>query len=89
MNEHNYIAVEFPDDLSVIQELRSVSFAFSEICDDLELMGRELAQHSSVNSGQSQDIYLDACESYQALRRESDEYLHRSKTTTTQQKLTI
>jgi uncharacterized protein YdcH (DUF465 family) len=77
MTRQSYIETEFPNDLSAIQKLRSENSVFAEICDDLELMGRDLALFSDDESLPEQGVYLDILESIQALRQELAELLQR------------
>lgn len=81
MTQTSCIATEFPAELSAIKSLRSQSVVFNEICDDLELLGRDIALFSglSVNvRNQKQDEYRDTQLSYQALRQEISEFLVQS-----------
>lgn len=76
MTQESYIASEFPGDLPAIQRLRSENSVFDEICDDLELLGRDRALFSDEERLPKQGAYLDVLESIQALREEIVEYLH-------------
>jgi len=76
MIQESYIAAEFPGDLPAIQRLRSENSVFDEICDDLELLGRDLALISEEESPEKQGVYRDVLESFQALREEIVEFLH-------------
>ena len=78
MTQENYITTEFPNDLVAIQKLRLVNSVFDEICEDLELMGRDLALFSEGERLQNHGAYLDVQESYQALRNELVEFLRRT-----------
>lgn len=78
MKTKSYIAAEFPDDLTAIQRLRSENMAFGEICDDLELLGRDLALFSKAEKLRNTGACLDVQESYQALRQELAELLLRN-----------
>jgi uncharacterized protein YdcH (DUF465 family) len=77
MTQVSYITAEFPGDLLAIQRLRSEDSAFSEICDDLELLGRDLALFSDNESLPKQGAYFDILESILALRQELVEFLQR------------
>ena len=78
MTQENYITTEFPNDLRAIQKLRLANSVFSEICDDLELMGRDLALFTEEERLGNHGTYLDVQESYQALRTELAEFLRRT-----------
>ncbi len=75
MTKDSYVASEFPGDLPAIQRLRAEDSVFAEICDDLELLGRDLALFSEKESLRKQGAYLDIQESIQALRQEITETL--------------
>lgn len=75
MSHSHNIPAEFPDDLFVIKKLRSVDFNFNEICEDLELLGRDLAEMTREKSERTHQFYTDTQESYQALRQEIVDYL--------------
>lgn len=77
MTQENYITTEFPNELLAIQRLRLANSVFDEICDDLELMGRDLALFSEEERLRNHGTYLDVQESYQALRIELAEFLRR------------
>jgi hypothetical protein len=77
MTQESGIASEFPGDLPAIQRLRSEDPVFAEICDDLELLGRDLALFSEEERLRKQGAYLDIQESIQALRQELIEILRR------------
>ena len=77
MEQHSYVISEFPDDAQTIQRLRPVNSVFDEICEDLELLGRDLARFSEEDRLMNQGEYLDARESYQALCQELAEILRR------------
>lgn len=76
MIEVSYIAAEFPDRFLAIQRLCLKHSTFAEICDDLELMGRDLASFPKAERLGEQGAYSDIQESLQALREELVEYLH-------------
>jgi len=77
MKQESYIAAEFPGDFQAIQMLRSRNSVFDEICNDLELLGQELALFSEEESLRTQGAYCDVVESMQALRLELVELLRR------------
>lgn len=76
MTQKDYLAVEFPDDLPAIQRLRSEDQVFDEICEDLELLGRDIALFSEEEIASENGLHLDYLESAQALRQEIVEILH-------------
>ncbi len=78
MTQESYIASEFPDDLLTIQRLRLKDSVFAEICEDLELMGRDIALFSKAERLGNQGAYPDILESIQALREEIVEFLQRN-----------
>ena len=76
MTQASYIAAEFPIDFLAIQRLRLEDSVFAEICEDLELMGRDLALFSEAERLGDRGAYSDIQESIHALRNEFVEYLH-------------
>lgn len=70
MDRSHDIISEFPNDLPAIRNLRATNTTFNEICDDFELLGRELTQTKGENSDQMNKIRVDVQESYDALRKE-------------------
>ncbi|MBV1895942.1 MAG: hypothetical protein KUG70_05745 [Rhodobacteraceae bacterium] len=82
MAQDSDIAADFPDDIVAIRKLRLANLVFNEVCEDLELMSRDLALFSEEERRQKQGRYLDVHESYQALREELVEFLRREKVTT-------
>ena len=76
MTQASNIAAEFPNDLPAIQRLRSENSVFDEICNDLELLGRDLDLFSEKESLGKQGEYRDVLDSFQALREEIVEFLH-------------
>lgn len=83
MARENLFAAEFPDDLATIQKLRSEDTTFAEICEDFELLTRELTLICGDKSPQTQGVCLDLAESLYALRQELAEILSRQRNSTT------
>ena len=76
MTHKNYLAAEFPDDLPALQRLRLEDQVFDEICEDLELLDRDISLFSEEEIASGNGLYLDYQESAQALRQEIVEILH-------------
>lgn len=75
MTQDSCLAAEFSEDLPTLLKLCSENTDVDEICTDLELLGQELAQFSKPERLQYRRGYLDAKESYLALRQELIEIL--------------
>lgn len=78
MAQESYISAQFPDELQAIRRLCSENPVFNEICDDLDLLGRDIALFSGEQRLSEQGAYLDILESIQALRHELFEFLQRN-----------
>lgn len=78
MTQDSCLAAEFSKNLPTLLKLRSENADVDEICTDLELLGQELAQFSKPERQQYRRGYLDAKESYLALRQELTEILQRT-----------
>ena len=78
MAQESYISAQFPDELQAIRRLRSENPVFNEICDDLDLLGRDIALFSGEQRLSEQGAYLDILESIQALHHELVEFLQRT-----------
>lgn len=84
MRQHSNVFTEFPDDLKAIRKLRSMDLVFNEICEDLEVMGQEIALLTEEQRLSTQGVFLDVNDSYRALRQELAEYLRKKGNTTTE-----
>ncbi|MGR3663063.1 MAG: hypothetical protein ACU0CA_18060 [Paracoccaceae bacterium] len=70
MTQDSCLTAEFSENLPTLLKLRSENADVDDICTDLELLGQELAQFSKPERQRYRRGYLDAKESYLALRQE-------------------